>query len=302
MPLFPIGFSIHDSKIVSNIQEKSQLLAPLIPGDVKTYIYRDEKTYYDDYKKSWFGITHKKAGWDCMRHYEILACGCIPLFKDLESCPNDTMTFFPKNIILETNELYKEMQKSLNDYGQIDQSLKNKALGYIEKLLTHTRNFLTNKKMAEYILNKINLYPTKILFLSKDINADYLRCETLVGFKQVFGSNCHDYPKIPHIYKQCPENIAKTQYGYGISYTQLIDDNQRDPNYDLTLEKDIKDHVYDIIIYGSYHRGMLFWDIVNSVYKKNEIILICGEDIHYCNSKDIASSGYNVFLRESHVL
>lgn len=41
-----------------------------------TYIFENEEEYYNDYKKSLFAITRKKGGWDCMRHYEILACGC----------------------------------------------------------------------------------------------------------------------------------------------------------------------------------------------------------------------------------
>ena len=39
-----------------------------------------------------------------MRHYEILACGCIPIFENLENCPEKTMFNFPKEIIKETNK------------------------------------------------------------------------------------------------------------------------------------------------------------------------------------------------------
>jgi hypothetical protein len=28
--------------------------------------------YKRDYRKAYFGLTRKKEGWDCMRHYEIL--------------------------------------------------------------------------------------------------------------------------------------------------------------------------------------------------------------------------------------
>ena len=300
MPLFPIEFSINDSKIVSQVPRKTKLLADLIPGNHKTYIYKEEKPYYEEYKKSWFGITHKKSGWDCMRHYEILACGCIPLFNDIESCPVNTMVFVHEDIIIKTNELYLEMKKCLSDIDIIDPCLENKAIEYIQILLDHTRKYLTNKKISEYILDKINFKKTdkKILYLSKDINADYLRCEVLVGFKELLGINCHDYPKIDHIYKECPDSKVKIQWGYGISYTKLINNDKHDYKLDNTIEEDIKNHIYDLVIYGSYHRGMILWEIVNSAYKPDEIVLLCGEDIHNCNYQDYVNSGYNVFVRE----
>ena len=51
-----------------------------MPGIKETYIYKDEQSYYDDMYNSRFAITMRKAGWDCMRHYEIMANGCITLF------------------------------------------------------------------------------------------------------------------------------------------------------------------------------------------------------------------------------
>ena len=44
------------------------------------------------YQNSLFSLTYRKTGWDCLRHYEILASGSIPLFLDLEKCPEDTTT------------------------------------------------------------------------------------------------------------------------------------------------------------------------------------------------------------------
>ena len=85
--ILPISFAIPKSKIVKNInQNPKYLLAPLIPGKLDTYIYEKERDYYDMYFNSLFALTYKKAGWDCLRHYEILANGCIPLFLDLKDC------------------------------------------------------------------------------------------------------------------------------------------------------------------------------------------------------------------------
>jgi hypothetical protein len=54
------------------------------------YSFVSESDYYEDLKKSRFGITTKRAGWDCLRHYELAANGCVLCFRDLntkaESC------------------------------------------------------------------------------------------------------------------------------------------------------------------------------------------------------------------------
>jgi len=85
--IHPITFSIPKEKIVSKVPFKTKLVSDMIPGDIKTYIYYTEKDYYNEYRQSMFAITFKKGGWDCMRHYEILANGCIPYFQNLEECP-----------------------------------------------------------------------------------------------------------------------------------------------------------------------------------------------------------------------
>ena len=40
-----------------------------------------------------------------MRHYEILGNYCLPYFPDLKNCPLDTLFNFPKELILESNDL-----------------------------------------------------------------------------------------------------------------------------------------------------------------------------------------------------
>lgn len=297
MPVFPIGFSIHNTKIVNEVPDKTKLVASLIPGNISTYIYHNEKDYYDDYKKSFFAITHKKGGWDCMRHYEILACGCIPLFTDLEQCPPDIMTLFPKDIILQTNKIYKEIMDKGGDSVELAHKMCLKEI-YIRPLLEYTRNQLTNSKIAQYILEKSgHSHVKRILVLSGDTNPDYLRCVTLPGFKELYGTDCHDYPKIPHIYTDYSEKMARELYGRGLSYSRVISPDLRNASYDETVEEDIRTHKYDVVIYGSYHRGRPFWDLVNSSYEKKDIIMLCGEDLHHCDY-DKYDSEYIKFVRE----
>ena len=63
-----------------------------------------------DLKAIWIlptAITYKKTGWDCMRHYEILMNGCIPLFLDIESCPKKIMEDIPKQRLIEIKNRFQ---------------------------------------------------------------------------------------------------------------------------------------------------------------------------------------------------
>ena len=60
----------------------------------------------------------------------------------------------------------------------------------------------------------------------------------------------------------------------------------------------VKQKYFDIVIYGSYHRGMPFFDFVKQIYRPNEIVMLCGEDIHVCNYDDYVKKGYSLFVRE----
>jgi len=133
--VFPISFGIPKNLIVSELSEKEKEFAHIIPNKLETYIYDNEHDYYSDYKKSWLGITTKKGGWDCLRHYEILMNGCIPYFENLSNCPKNTLHNFPKDIV---NEITKH---------------KNYSIDKIIELLDYTKNNLTTEKIIEHILN-----------------------------------------------------------------------------------------------------------------------------------------------------
>jgi hypothetical protein len=290
--IHPITFCFPEEKIINTIPRKIKVVSSLIPGKMSTYIYNNETDYYNEYRQSLFAITTKKAGWDCMRHYEIMANGCIPYFPSIEACPVNTMALLPKDLLLKGNLLYEKYKDT--DISNIELSECNEL---INKYLVYLRNNLTTVKMAKYILNKANITPLRILYLSQDPNPDYLRCTVLHGFKSLYGSECHDYPKIPHIYKAEPSKY-NSLYGKGITYTNLLDSNTRNDALDARLKRDIDTKYYDVVIYGSYHRGMPYYDLVNKIYDPDKIILICGEDEHNCSYKHWVDCGHHVFVRE----
>jgi len=265
----PISFSIPACKLVTEVPTKDKLFGHVVPGDLSTYIFADEVNYYADYRRSVFGRTCKKAGWDCLRHYEILANGCIPWFTDLDKCPEMTLTHFPKTLVL----------KAMKELERVDPG-DPAVLTCINELLKYTRTRLTTKAMASWVLETSGFSDAKsILYLSSDPAPDYLRCTLLHGFKELLQSQCHDYSEVPHLYTDCVTSTDQL-YGKGFSYTRLLSKvDSRDPERDLTLTRDIQSRRYDVIVYGSVHRGMPFWELVNKHYEKHEILLFCGEDI-----------------------
>ena len=145
--VFPISFGIPKEKLINVIKQKEKILAHIIPGDISTYIYDNENDYYNDYAISYFGKTTKKAGWDCLRHYEIIANGCIPYFPDLSECPKETMVSFPKSIVLKTNDIFDKISKNADTLN--DELLKE----YCEQLLIFAKEYLTTEKIAEYLVS-----------------------------------------------------------------------------------------------------------------------------------------------------
>lgn len=283
--IYPITFGIPEEKIVKDdeLVSKTKLLSSLIPGDMRTYIYNTESEYYDEYKKSYFAITKKKGGWDCLRHYEILANGCVPYFVDLEKCPPNVMHALPKELLMYAKKMYDS--GVFHDYDALR-----------KKLLEYTKEHLTTEKVARSMLERSGHgNAKKVLYLSKYTAPDYLRCLTLHGLKKIFGTNCHDFPKIPHIYKT---NSTKHLYGKGMTYSNLLEHDLHDDTCDANVIEDIKNKRYDVVIYGSYHRGLPYYDVVCQAYANNEIILMCGEDDHACDAASHSHKGHHVFVRE----
>lgn len=312
--LFPISFSIPKSKIVDKIHNKTKMVSDLYPGNRDTYIYYTEEDYYNEYRKSIFAYTFRKGGWDCMRHYEILACGCIPHFVDFEKCPNNILLFLPKDLIKIGNklfEIYKD--KRIEDLTEKDKEI---LCEHINKLLKHTRAYLTTEKLASYLLKTLSdrVYVKdvkKILVLSADSWSEYLRCTILHGLKNIFGKNCHDYPKVRHLYKNEELDYYSYCYGKGYSYSNLLEQECRDNELDNTIEEDIKNKKYDIIIWADFYRWFLncakfpdvfsFYDLAQKYYEPNRLIFLNGWDSQYDIYNfymEYVEKGHIVFVRE----
>lgn len=279
MPVYPISFSIPESKIVDSVSTKTKQFAHIVPGDTSTYIFKDEESYVKDYQKSTFGRTQKKAGWDCLRHYEILANGCVPWFKDLDQCPSNTMTHFPKSLVNEA------MQSDAPE-------------SYIPELLEYTRKNLTCRAMAQYVFDTVGCStPKRVLFLGGESNPDYLRCLTLIGMKQILGNQCMESVVVPHIYEDYPN--PSSLYGKGFTYSRVLPVSAKPPPIHID---DLRNGTFDLVVYGSMHRGTPYWNEVTHAYPPNRIVILCGEDCderhQTCDQYELSKMGFQVFVRE----
>ena len=105
--------------------------------------YYHENEYYDEFKDSFFALTKKKAGWDCMRHYEIAACGCLPVFHNLDELPKGTMVHWDRKLL---SNIYEEF------WGW---RLEANYLTLRDAMLEHIQKDLTTESMFKYILSKL---------------------------------------------------------------------------------------------------------------------------------------------------
>lgn len=129
--IHPISFAIPKNMIADKIPNKHKEISHIMPqfGGPSTYTFDNEESYYNEYRQSRFAHTCKKGGWDCLRHYEILGCGCIPIFKDLDKCPKRILTNFPKELLCKLQDIS------------------------LQELLEYTRQNLTTESLARYVLS-----------------------------------------------------------------------------------------------------------------------------------------------------
>jgi hypothetical protein len=144
--LLPIQFGIPAEKIIADIPAKTRLMSPYVPWELSWgHIYDHESDYYADYGQSYFARTRKKGGWDCLRHYEILAAGALPYFENLEVCPERTMTYLPKETLLEARRLCDRWE------GQGDQWQELMSIAR-----TVLKDHLTTEALAKRVLDYLS--------------------------------------------------------------------------------------------------------------------------------------------------
>lgn len=170
--VIPIFFAIPKEKFFTGSLQKNKLLGHIVPSVIETYVFYDEKSYYDDYRQSMFAYTWRKAHWDSLRHGEIIMNKCVPLFLDIRHCPKQSLTKLPKKMLEEVFDIFKGFDKSILDtnfqydnrgvISNFDFNMFNdleidfdKYYDINDKLYTHLLNNLTTEHLAKYVIDKI---------------------------------------------------------------------------------------------------------------------------------------------------
>lgn len=154
------AFSIPAEKVVSAPPLKEKLLpahivdpeiARHVAGSSTTYPFARESDYYHDLQISRFGITMKRSGWDCLRHYELAANGCVPCFRNLDQKPASCA---PHGLTDENCINYRNYQDLMSQIEHMDNSryerLRKTALEWARRNSTVER---ATQLLAVYGLN-----------------------------------------------------------------------------------------------------------------------------------------------------
>eukprot|EP01059_Diplonema_ambulator_P005028 TRINITY_DN14760_c0_g1_i2.p1 TRINITY_DN14760_c0_g1~~TRINITY_DN14760_c0_g1_i2.p1 ORF type:complete len:590 (+),score=109.45 TRINITY_DN14760_c0_g1_i2:365-2134(+) len=326
--VWPVGFTLAGHRYSGSISWKVRDFAALIPSNAATYVHKSDSgqngnaepdmDYFHSYKHSLYCVTRKKKGWDALRHYEILASGCVPYFIDIDKMPANTMVFFPKALVSKAMRLpgvnfLDDHNGSFNKHSSfsIDRSIFNATQYYdiAAQIQAHARRHLTSEAMATYILEALTASggpknPQKVLFISH-CYPDFMGDSLWSGFKELEisgkvekvddivppkGVAQGDYWK--HIYGDCPEGRKlalmtsvrtmkrKEYYSQAGGWGNHRVHNQfPDPATPYDeVAKKIQRKEYDVVVYATPTRTMAFADEVRKVYGVSEVALLHGGD------------------------
>jgi FkbM family methyltransferase len=310
LTFYPIQFGVFDQNLRAPIKMPHSSFAESIPGN--GYGFGDELSYYTDYFNSFYAITMKKAGWDCLRHYEILSAGSVPFFLNMKYLPPNTMRFWPRKIV-----------SALMSLPGVDVSFNSSKTSCCDSILSATVDFnvfpveryqrlreilhlysskyLTTSALARYMMTvSANENAKRILFITDGTDCshpnqtgyhrtvDYLDVCILHGFKLMFGQNLHVAPHEPSfMYSDFPLQDTKHLYGNGFSYSRRLSPSLK--SQDRTTEwyaERIGSNYYDFIIYGvSSNEEKPFYKVVAENYAATpaRILNLNGDDssLHY---------------------
>ena len=301
------------------LPKKTKDFSDLIPGKIVTYKFgfESELDYRRLYTAAYFAVTTRKGGWDCNRHYEILSSGTIPYFDDLSRAGNHTLSILPKSLLYEAKTIPGVDRRKLSiDHKLFDIKQYNLLL---HRLLYYATHRLTTVKVVQYILKTIQ-YPLtssnkhSVLYISHE-QCDYMKDFMLHGFTRIFEENLHVFRPPTYMYEYPSSKIWNMEetgahfrqrlygFGYGYkltlkNYAPLFERDRKELSTTNTVEENIKNKTYSLVIFGSILRSHDLFPLVREHYQRAKIVLIDGEDEgKHANRSEYAKWG-TYFLRE----
>ena len=287
--LWPISFSYPRRASTRAVEAKS-FLCPVFPGHA--YAFSDENDYIGTYRNYSFALTHKKGGWDCLRHLEILYSGAVPYMPDAYLIPEFTMVHYPTKFLV---EVASHVNRS---GGRLGLDTRRAALEYFNENLT-------SAAMARYLLRAVGQgAEPKVLFVDETAvsKPDYQSIFTLIGLKQLLGKKVSVAFPIDYIYDDWNGNSTDL-YGRGFGYSRVVDQALKSSNE--TVGKSLMFSTrslskFDLIVVGSLTRNSALAHQLLGKFPASKTIWIHGED-RGPSVSDISKFkelGVTVFARE----
>ncbi|CAK8987664.1 unnamed protein product [Durusdinium trenchii] len=211
----PVSFAIPKEDVLPCVPEKFMDFAPLVPGLEESYVFPmtsyGEMEYKRMYRESRFGVTKRRAGWETMRIYEILACGSVPYIHAANEIPDAALVYVNKTLLRQAQQLVANAGQPPRDAFStptVDSLDLTKYVALAAELLRHTQQHLTTEALAKYILTSYGKPVSTALYVSGCFHGDYLCYVALHGLRRVLGNRLVDYPFLDYMYMP---NVAPLQ-------------------------------------------------------------------------------------------
>ena len=283
--VWPVSFS-YPVDPLPLVEKPATLVSPIIPGMPLTF--ENPEAYLATYQNSYFGVTHRKAGWDCFRHLEILASGAIPLMPDAESIPSYSMVHYPKRAL-------RDVLRNVRAHGSPPDLATRHAFRQ------HFEKYQSTSAMARYLLQASGLTTAKrVLFVDECLphHADYLSVMTLIGLKQLLGADCVAAFPIDYVYEDSSFPVSAL-YGRGFGYTRVLPVSARSPE-ELRAQWDPAQ--FDALVIGSVSRNAPLAADLLKHFPAHRTLWIHGEDTPPLpdDVRTMRLSGAHIFVRAIH--
>jgi hypothetical protein len=285
--VFPISFS--NPRRVSTLQgQRVRFLSEVIPGE--PYAFHDEDRYLQQYRESFFGLSTKKAGWDCFRHLEIAFSGSIPLVPGIGATPAGVMFAYPKST-------WAEILAELSSNGP-----RIPSDGLIRNLAEYSEEYLSSRAMATFMLDVLDYQGGPVAFVDDQLDSwvDYQSIFSLIGLARVLGDSLA-VPAIPD-YLVSPFSADQNLYGRGFGYVGALE-GLTPSSFETVTSTGIRDRFdsFELVIFGQFFRDFPISGLGRQrAWDRTKLVGILGDDYPVTQGtiRRLAASGGKFFVRE----
>ena len=287
--VWPISFS-YPNPWRDSARLPIEALSPIVPGFPYSFVDHDE--YMGYYNSAALGITHRKAGWDCFRHVEILASGSVPLMIDAATIPRYSMIHYPKHALAQVAD-------QVINHGGVPNDATRAAFQ------NHFREHLTTLAMTRYLLSVTGHQSAEsVLFVDQQHPeiSDYQSTLALIGLKEIYGAGCRPLYPAPWIYQDWQGETSHL-YGRGFGYTRILPPQARSAAEVACMENGdpvtTSAQPFDVVVVGSISRNLTAARELLKDCQPSRTIWIHGEDTppRIDTVRMLRSSGTQVLVR-----